>query len=134
MREYTCETGAAIPSQWELLARDGALSDSASRRPTYEVRDGDGERFTYLCGMEDDRVCELPRKWNRIVVPDQSYTVFTWHGHVSAIRSVWNTIWNEWFARLEYESSGGPDFERYGTDFNPVTGTGGFEVWVPIRV
>jgi AraC family transcriptional regulator len=26
-----------------------------------------------------------------------------------------------------------PNFERYGTNFDPLTGNGGFEIWVPVR-
>jgi len=26
-----------------------------------------------------------------------------------------------------------PNFERYGETFDPATGNGGFEIWVPVR-
>ena len=31
------------------------------------------------------------------------------------------------------EPADGPNFERYGASFNPRTGTGGFEVWIPVK-
>jgi AraC family transcriptional regulator len=33
----------------------------------------------------------------------------------------------------EYQVVDAPDFERYGESFNPATGMGGFEIWVPIK-
>jgi AraC family transcriptional regulator len=32
------------------------------------------------------------------------------------------------------QASGGPEFERYGAEFDPATGSGGFEIWIPVNV
>ena len=32
-----------------------------------------------------------------------------------------------------YELGGTPDFERYDERFNPETGTGEMEIWVPVK-
>ena len=47
-------------------------------------------------------------------------------------------IWNEWLPESGLEvapaQKGMPDFfERYGEDFDPRTGYGDVEVWVPIK-
>jgi AraC family transcriptional regulator len=43
------------------------------------------------------------------------------------------TIWNLWFPSSGHELVDAPDFERYGEEFDPQTGLGGFEIWVPIK-
>ncbi len=32
-----------------------------------------------------------------------------------------------------HEAADAPDFERYGEEFDPRTGTGGVEIWIPIK-
>jgi len=32
-----------------------------------------------------------------------------------------------------FKATGGPEFERYTKSFDPVSGNGGVEIWVPIR-
>jgi hypothetical protein len=50
-----------------------------------------------------------------------------------SIRSTWVTIWNKWLPESGHELVDAPDFERYGEEFDPLTGTGGLELWVPIK-
>ena len=132
---YSCETSAAIPSQWQgflphLGQIPGQLGGTA-----YGVRcnSDDAGNFDYVCGVEVMDFSRLPASWSRVRIPEQRYAVFSQPGHISTIRSVWNSIWNKWLAESEYEVADAPDFERYGENFNSVTGMGGFEIWVPIK-
>jgi len=75
----------------------------------------------------------IPADWSRVRIPAQKYAVFSQRDHISTIRSTWNTIWNEWLPTFEYEVVDAPDFERYGEEFNPTTGMGGFEIWIPVK-
>jgi AraC family transcriptional regulator len=64
--------------------------------------------------------------------------VFPHHEHVSKLRSTVETISNEWLPRSGYEVVWPPDgipnfFERYGEAFDPGTGRGDVEVWIPIK-
>jgi AraC family transcriptional regulator len=61
------------------------------------------------------------------------YAVFSHSEHVSTIRSTWTTIWNAWWPSSGHELADAPDFERYGEEFDPRTGLGGLEIWVPIK-
>jgi AraC family transcriptional regulator len=66
-------------------------------------------------------------------IPAQKYAVFTHAEHVSTIRRTVTTIWNKWLPESGLEVADAPSFERYGQTFDPRTGMGGFEVWVPIK-
>jgi len=59
--------------------------------------------------------------------------VFTHKGHVGDVHHTWTTIWNRWFPDSGKQHADAPDFERYGPEFDPRTGLGGFEIWVPIK-
>jgi AraC family transcriptional regulator len=53
------------------------------------------------------------------------------HGKVLLIAGI--TIWNKWLPESGHELVDAPDFERYSEVFDPRTGTGGLELWVPIK-
>ena len=65
--------------------------------------------------------------------PAQKYAVFSHREHISTIRSTWITVWNKWLPESGHELVDASDFERYGDEFDPQTGNGGLEIWVPIK-
>jgi AraC family transcriptional regulator len=92
----------------------------------------DAGNFDYIAGVEVGDFSDLPREFSRIRIPEQRYAVFTHGDHVSTIRRTINTIWNQWLPSSGYKMADAPTFERYDEKFDPVTGNGGFEIWVPI--
>jgi AraC family transcriptional regulator len=104
-------------------------------RAAFGVRwNGDEEgNFDYLCGVEVSDFSGLPPELAHVRVPAQKYAVFSHREHISTIRSTWATIWNTWLPASGHELVDAPDFERYGLEFDPRTGAGGFEIWVPIK-
>ena len=94
--------------------------------------DGEGE-FDYLCGVEVPGFSQLPASLTRIRIPPQKYAVFSHTAHIASIRGTWNTIWTQWLPNSGHEVVDAPDFERYGPQFDPQTGLGGFEIWLPIK-
>jgi AraC family transcriptional regulator len=132
---YTCEASAGIPSQWQRFLPHLDHVPEQIGRTAYGVccNSDDAGSFDYVCGVEVKDFLRIPADWSRVRIPDQKYAVFSQRDHISTIRSTWNTIWNEWLPNFEYEVVDAPDFERYGEDFNPATGMGGFEIWIPIK-
>ena len=59
--------------------------------------------------------------------------MFVHAGHVSEVPTTWHTIWNHVLSAAGVEATDGPAFERYGEMFDPRTGLGGLEIWVPIK-
>jgi len=49
------------------------------------------------------------------------------------MRRTWFTIWNKWLPESGHQVAEAPEFERYGEEFDPRTGTGGLEIWIPIK-
>ncbi len=56
-----------------------------------------------------------------------------WQRFAPAIRRTWFTIWNKWLPESGHQVAEAPEFERYGEEFDPRTGTGGLEIWIPIQ-
>ena len=66
-------------------------------------------------------------------IAEHLYAVFTHAEHVSTIRGTMNAIWNSWLPTSGYQAADAPGLERYDEKFNPETGLGGFEIWIPVR-
>jgi AraC family transcriptional regulator len=132
---YTCETSAGIPAQWQRFLphfnRVPGQIGKVAYGVTYNADDEDN--MDYLCGVEVPDFSRVPADWGRVRIPQQRYVVFNHAGHVSGIRRTWATIWNSWFPASGHEPADGPNFERYGENFDSQTGNGGVELWIPIR-
>jgi AraC family transcriptional regulator len=131
---YMCESSKAIPAQWQRFAPHLGHIPGQIGRTTYGVRfnSDDEGNFDYICGVEVSDFSELPTGFSRVRIPEQRYAVFCHRDHISTIRRTINTIWNRWLPQSGHEVADAPDFERYGEDFNPQTGTGVVQIWIPI--
>jgi len=89
--------------------------------------------FDYLCGVEVADFSRVPAGWATLRLAAAKYAVFTHGEHVSTIRRTWATIWDSWFPSSGHEVADAPHFELYGEDFNSQTGTGGVELWIPLK-
>ncbi len=75
----------------------------------------------------------LPSELSRVRIAAQPYAVFTHRAHISSIRRTWNTIWNKWLPESQRMPADAPQFERYTEAFNPTSGMGGVEIWLPLK-
>jgi AraC family transcriptional regulator len=60
------------------------------------------------------------------------YAVFTHTEHVSAIPQTMDTILVKWAPNSGLKLDSSPMFEQYTSEFNPNTGYGGTEFWIPL--
>lgn len=89
--------------------------------------------FEYMTGREVESFEQVSHALDRMRIPAQQYAVFTHTAHVAEIGSTWNSIWREWLPRSGYEDAETPPYELFADSFDPETGTGGVEIWFPIR-
>ena len=133
---YTCESSKAIPALWQrFVPHIGNIPGQVGGGTAYGVRcniDDEGN-FDYIAGVEVTDFSDLAGEFSRLRIPPQKYAVFSHREHVSAIRRTINTIWSHWLPESGHVAADGPDFERYGEEFDPRTGMGGLEIWIPIK-
>src|SRR5437588_7317196 len=132
---YTWESGAAIPGQWQRFRQSVANFPGRIGKVAYGVccNADDAGNFDYIAGVEVADFSDLPREFSRVRIPEQRYAVFSHKDHVSTIRRTVNTIWNHWLPASGLKAADAPSFERYDENFDPATGNGGLEIWVPLR-
>lgn len=93
----------------------------------------DAGNMDYLSGVEVADFSDVPPGLSRLRIPEQRYAVFRHADHISAIQRTWAGIFNDWLPGSEYMLADAPSFERYGPEFDPYTGEGGLEVWIPVE-
>jgi AraC family transcriptional regulator len=132
---YTCETSKAIPAQWQrFVPYLGNISRQAGRSTFGVSCNGDDEgNFDYIAGVEVTDFSDLPAAFICVRIGPQKYAVFSHREHISTIRRTIMTIWSKWLPESGHEVADAPNFERYGEEFDPKTGMGGFEIWIPIK-
>ncbi|OKO77804.1 AraC family transcriptional regulator [Bradyrhizobium sp. AS23.2] len=135
----SCDNGAIIPSLWHRFHQEVADIPARVGQGKSQVAYGvccngdDAGNFDYIAGVEVADFSDLPRRFGRIRIPEQRYAVFTHSDHVASIRRTVNTIWNQWLPASGLKAADAPNFERYDEKFDPATGNGGFEIWIPVR-
>jgi AraC family transcriptional regulator len=132
---YVCESSKGIPAQWQRFAPHIGNIPGQVGRTAYGVRcnSDDAGNFDYVCGVEVTDFSDLPPEFSRVRIAAQRYAVFSHRDHIATIRSTHYTIWSKWLPESGHQVVDAPDFERYGESFDPRKGTGGVEIWVPIR-
>jgi AraC family transcriptional regulator len=130
-----CENGAVIPGLWYRFNQTVDGIPARIGNVSYGVccNADDAGNFDYIAGVEVADFSDLPREFSRVRIPAQKYAVFTHADHVATIRRTISTIWNHWLPASGHEAADAPNFERYDEKFDPKTGNGGLEIWVPIR-
>ncbi len=133
-RTYTFETRDKIPAQWEEFVPHIGKVPGQVGNVAYGVcwnyRPGQG--FDYLSGVEVKHATKLPAEFTTVDFDAREYAVFTHRDHVSTIGNTLDKIWHSWVPQSGLNPADKPSFERYGEEFNPQTGTGGMEIWIPL--
>jgi AraC family transcriptional regulator len=132
---FSCDSSAGIPGLWQRFHQAvGEIPDRVGQVAYGVCCNGDDSgNFDYIAGVEVSDFSDLPRQFGRVRIPEQKYAVFTHGEHVSTIRRTVSTIWNHWLPASGLKAADAPNFERYDEKFDPLTGDGGFEIWVPIK-
>jgi AraC family transcriptional regulator len=132
---YTFETRVNIPAQWQRFAphigKVPGQVGTISYGVCWNYRPGTG--FDYLSGVEVRDSSGLPAEFAHVRLLAGQYVVFTHREHVSSIGKTIDTIWNQWVPLSGLKMADAPAFERYTENFNPQSGMGGMEIWLPIE-
>ena len=130
-----CGDNMNAPAQWQRFVPHIGHIPGQIGFTTYGVlhNQDDAANMEYMCAVEVPDFSRVPPDLSRLRVPEQRYAVFFHAGHVSTIRQSWMTIFNKWLPESGYKAAGAPEFERYTERFNPMTGAGGVEIWIPVK-
>lgn len=135
VEHYDCEAPLGIPNQWQNFGKylgniPGQIGDAAFGICYNFDEEGN---FDYMCAVEVSETSNFPKELKTLQLPAQRYAVFVHKGHVSNIRATFGAVWQGWFAKAKEKPVPGANLERYGKEFDPRTGLGGIEIWIPVQ-
>jgi AraC family transcriptional regulator len=138
-QHFTSETMKDMPSLWQrFVPHIGSIPGQVGRVAyglCFNAQSPDG--MDYMVGVEVSSTSHHREEFNVICIPAQKYAVFSHREHVSKLRETLEAV-DKWLPgsglQIACGTADGPDFfERYSEEFDPRTGMGGMEVWVPIK-
>ncbi len=141
-RHIGSDTSDDIPLLWGELERRRAAIAGIVGRTAYGVvihsAHGEGG-VDYLAAVEVASLARVPGEFQCMSVPAHQYAIFPHRGPVSTLKHTMMAIWNQWLPTsgrvLAHPDSNSPNMiEHYGEDFDPQTGSGGIEVWLPVKL
>jgi AraC family transcriptional regulator len=136
---FTPETMNDIPALWKRLPF-GKIPGQLGHMAYGMVFNNDphAKTFDYFCGVEIATISPAHAKFKTNKIPAQKYAIFCHRDHVSKLRDTVSAIFNTWLpasgqmhARATQASA--DVVEYYGENFDPESGTGDMEVWIPIK-
>lgn len=133
-RRQNLANAQAIPGQWQqFMTRYEEIDNKAEEIPVSVTTDMDGDgNFSYLTGVVVTSAGAPPKGLVVQHIPPQTYAVFTHSGHTSEIPKTYAAIWDQWVPQSGKVVSDGPWLEKHLPTFNPRTGLGGIEIWIPL--
>lgn len=96
------------------------------------IDDGDGEGLTYAAAVEVERIGAVPEGMVALTLPARRYAVWTHHGSLATFPDTMKQIFGRWLAESKLPHASAPDFEWYDERFDPETGSGEIDVYVPL--
>jgi len=132
---HSFETTQNIAAQWQrFMAAYSEIPNKADLIPLCITTDMDDDgNFDYVCGVEVSKFLANPRELVQLSIPAQTYAVFQHREHVSKIPSTYSAILNSWLPNNNRLAADGPTLERHLETFDPRTGFGGVEIWIPLK-
>jgi len=135
LSERYSQDNAGMPAQWQRFGPwlghvPGQIGDVAWG----VCYNGDGKgNIDYMAGVEVSDFDDLPAELARLRVADQTYAIFTHAEHISTIQRTWAAIFSQWLPNSGRQHADAPELERYDERFDPQTGNGGFQIWIPLK-
>lgn len=132
----TSESHKSIPRLWQQLARRSDEIPHCVNSVGYGLCINN-HGFHYLAGHAVWDFADLSPGINHITLPAQTYGIFSHSGNVTEICNTIDEIFDSWLPQSGYtlNTTDSPlhFFERYGEAFDPASGLGDIEIWLPLN-
>jgi AraC family transcriptional regulator len=139
-QRFTHETRGGIPALWQRFAAHLGHIPGEKPGATFGIvlsePESDRDGFDYEAGVEVKSLNDLPEDLVGLRIPARRHAVFRHAGHVSTVGATCGAIFGTWLPRSGRQLAKGPVqlIERYDlSKFDPRTGQGGLEIWIPLE-
>jgi AraC family transcriptional regulator len=140
-RRFSTDALHDIPLLWRDFAQQRAQIPGAVGNTAYGIVIQGAHAagsVEYLAGQEVKSLARVPDEFDSMRIPAHQYAIFPHRGHVKTLKHTMMVIWNEWLPTsgrvASHPEADSPNMiEYYGEDFDPESGLGTIEVWLPIK-
>ena len=136
IKTYAMKDIGGIPALWQQFnAMEGGIPDVVDPKVAYgaSLSFSEEKGCEYMAAVEVRSFDDLPKEFQTATIPAGTYAVFHQPGHITLMRPTIHAIWSKWLPASGYTAEEAPLVEFYPSTFDPVTGNGGFEIWLPVR-
>ena len=134
---YRCDGPNDIPALWQRLAPFIGNVPGEVGCGGYGVASGmisGKDSYQYLAGVAVKDASGLPGGFTAVEVPERRYAIFVHRGHAAALPDTTRAILSEHLPRMGLKPAGEPGLiETYDERFDPRTGSGEIELWIPVK-
>ena len=141
VQRYTPDKLSYLPVQWSELRSQLGLVHGRIGGKAFgvwsDVLSGAGV-FLYFAGVQVGEFAPIHPSLSRYQIRGQRYAAFPHRGPVSELRRTAEAVVGQWLPKSGREHArpdpSAPDFlEVYGENFDPATGAGDMEIWLPVK-
>lgn len=130
---FDFESIPRIPALWASLAGREAEIEGAEPHIAYGASYDQGETgFRYIAGYPVAPGSAIPRGMVRVTAPAGRYAVWVHDGPVGDMHKTMRAIFETGLRDAGLTFRPAPELERYDNSFDPRTGAGRVELWIPI--
>jgi AraC family transcriptional regulator len=137
--QFTPATTSRVPVLWESFVA-APIASVPHRRGHHtlgvcaaaDATAAEPASFTYVAAVEVERIDDVPSGLIALTIPECTYAVFTHSGHISRLPDTVKQVFGEWLPSSPYAHVPTPDFELYDERWDPTTGEGDIDIYVPI--
>jgi AraC family transcriptional regulator len=133
----TCSfaTTITIAAQWQRFMPYYSAIEGKRGVPlgVSEAPDDEGQ-FRDVCATEVARLGDQPKELLAEEIPARTYAVFSHDAHVSALPKTYAAALNTALPALGYSVADAPILERHKESFDPRSGEGGVDLWIPLTL
>jgi AraC family transcriptional regulator len=128
-----------MAAQWQSFVPHIGKIPGQIGRATYGVcwQASDGVSLEYLSGVEVSGFAGMPGDFTVVSLEPMKYAVFPHRDHMSKLSKTIGGIFYKWLPESGCVAGGDAEtpafLERYNEEFDPRTGMGGMEVWIPLK-
>lgn len=115
---------------WPIHAQIKSISDPFTAYGICDAMDEESKEFEYMASVEVDDTNNIPANMISKSIEGGLYAVFV--STLSTIMEVYDYIMKEWLPASEYKRGNRPDFELYGSAFDPEDPKSSIYLHMPI--
>ncbi|MGL5116633.1 MAG: AraC family transcriptional regulator [Beijerinckiaceae bacterium] len=94
--------------------------------------DDDGN-FDYVTAVEVNSSTTVPSGLTKVQISPRHWAIFEHDGNITTLSKTYMAIWDRWLPDHNQRLANSPSIERHKETFDPRTGNGGVEIWIPIE-